>query len=250
MNLSVLHLQTRGGQAPFYFRNDSVGDNGVIQQIFQNRDYDFSMWQQGKRLLEHHREQSKSGRSLIIDAGANIGASVVYFLETFDSSIVYAIEPDKANFEILEMNTRRLTNKINFHGAVSSADGELALEDPGQSDWGFRTRPIIDGKTLSQKVVRSISPATILGDPRLADAIPLIFKIDIEGAESDLFSGDTSWIGRFPLLIIELHDWLLPFSGSSRNFFGAIVKHDFDFLYRGENIFLFSRPILARGSAV
>jgi FkbM family methyltransferase len=250
MNLSVLHLQTGGGQAPFYFRNDSIGDNGVIQQIFQNRDYDFSMWQQGKRLLQHHREQIRSGRSLIIDAGANIGASVVYFLETFDSSIVYAIEPDEANFEILEMNTRRFTNRINFHGAISSTDGELALEDPGHSDWGFRTKPIADDKTSGRNVVKSISPATILGDPRLAGAIPLIFKIDIEGAESDLFSGDTSWMAKFPLLIIELHDWLLPFSGSSRNFFGAVAKHDFDFLYRGENIFLFSRPILAPDSTV
>lgn len=244
MTLSVLNLQTKDGQAPFYFRGESIGDNGVIQQIFRNRDYDFSMWRQGEKLWERHQEQISSGRSLIIDAGANIGASVVYFLETFGNTVVYSIEPEEANFRILEMNTGRYENKINFHGAISSSDGELGLEDPGQSDWGFRTTPLVDGRSAGRTVVKSIAPATILRDPRLSDAAPLIFKIDIEGAESDLFSGDTSWMVKFPLVIIELHDWLLPFSGSSRSFFKAVVKYDFDFLYRGENIFLFNRAIL------
>jgi len=243
MNLSVLQLQTRGGgQAPFYFRKDSVGDSGVVQQIFQNRDYDASSWEQGRRLWAYHQRQVNSRPSLIVDAGANIGAAAVYFLEVFENAFVYAIEPEENNFQILEMNTKRYTNKIVFNGAIASSDGEMGLEDPGLSDWGFRTRPVVQG---SSKIVKSISPATILSDPRVADLTPLIFKIDIEGAERDLFSGETSWMGRFPLIIIELHDWLLPFSGSSRNFFNALVKHDFDFVHRGENVFLFSRPILA-----
>jgi len=246
MNLSVMQLQTRGGQAPFYFRHDSVGDNGAIQQIFHNRDYDASAWEQGRRLWEYHRQQIEARPSLIVDAGANIGAASVYFLEAFDSAFVYAVEPEENNFQILEMNTRRYKNKIAFNGAIASSDGEVGLEDPGLSDWGFRTSPMARG---TKKVVKSISPATILSDPRVAGLTPLIFKIDIEGAESDLFSRETSWMGRFPLIIIELHDWLLPFSGSSRSFFSAIVKHDFDFLHRGENIFLFSRPILG-GNAV
>ena len=246
MNLSVLQLQARGGQTPFYFRHDSVGDNGAIQQIFHNRDYDASAWVQGRKLWEYHQQQIRSRPSLIVDAGANIGAAAVYFLETFDNAFVYAIEPEENNFQILEMNTRRYGNRITFNGAIAGSDGEVGLEDPGLSDWGFRTRPAPQG---AKKVVKSISPATILADPRLAGLTPLIFKIDIEGAESDLFSGETSWMGRFPLIIIELHDWLLPFSGSSRSFFNAIVRYDFDFLHRGENVFLFSRPILARNPA-
>jgi hypothetical protein len=47
----------------------------------------------------------------------------------------------------------------------------------------------------------------------------------------------TSWIDRFPLLVIELHDWLLPGQSTSRNFLREIALRDRDFVYRGENIF-------------
>ena len=72
----------------------------------------------------------------------------------------------------------------------------------------------------------------------------MIFKIDIEGGEKSLFSGDTTWMRQFPLIIIELHDWMLPFSGSSKNFLKAVAEHEFDFVHKGENIFLFNREIL------
>lgn len=66
---------------------------------------------------------------------------------------------------------------------------------------------------------------------------PYIAKIDIEGGEEALFSCDTEWVDRFPLLIIELHDWLLPRSGSSRNFLSCVARRDRDFVYLGENVF-------------
>jgi hypothetical protein len=52
-----------------------------------------------------------------------------------------------------------------------------------------------------------------------------------------LFAQDTGWIAEFPILIIELHDWLFPKKGTSQNFLKAIAAHDRDFVYVGENIF-------------
>jgi hypothetical protein len=37
---------------------------------------------------------------------------------------------------------------------------------------------------------------------------------------------------------------MLPFAGSSRNFIKAVAKYEFDFIHKGENIFLFNRGIL------
>jgi hypothetical protein len=96
------------------------------------------------------------------------------------------------------------------------------------------------GKNLI--AVPSISPQTILTE--MNAHVPMIFKIDIEGAEDYLFSGSTEWLDYFPLVIIELHDWMLPFSGSSRNFLRAVASHDFDFISKNENVFLFNRKIL------
>jgi len=249
MKHGIARLTLDHADISFVFREDSVGDRGVIQQIFESRDYDISHWQQGRRLREYHEAQAQLRPSLIVDAGANIGASVVYFLNSFSNSFVFAIEPDVMNWHLLEINTASYPNRFSFCGAVSNADGELLLIDPGRSDWGFMTADAAASADDTGKRVRSISPASILSHPSTANTTPLIFKIDIEGGESALFDGDIAWLDQFALVIIELHDWMLPFSGASKSFLKAVAQFDFDFVHRGENIFLFNRRILAGGTA-
>jgi FkbM family methyltransferase len=244
MKITTESIKLNESEIFFTFREDSAGDKGVIQQIFKNQDYNILHWHQGKKLLEYHNEQSKVRPSLIVDAGANIGASAVYFSNIFPKTVIFTVEPDITNWHLLEINTNGL-NIFNFNGAIADIDGELIFEDPGRSDWGFMTKRISDlDLTLNTKKVKSISPLSILSHPASQNTNPLILKIDIEGGEDALFSGDTNWLNKFPLVIIELHDWMLPFGGSSRNFIKSVAQHDFDFTYRGENIFLFNRQIL------
>ena len=244
MKITNASIKINGSKFPFYYREDSIGDKGVIGQIFGNQDYNISGWKQGEKLLEYHNEQSKILPSLIIDAGANIGASVVYFSKIYPNTFIFAVEPDISNWHLLERNTKGL-NVFNFNGAIADIDGELVLENPGRSDWGFITRRTSESdKNPNINKVKSISPSSILAHSASQYTNPLILKIDIEGGEDALFNGDTNWLSKFPLVIIELHDWMLPFSGSSRNFIKSVAQYDFDFLYRGENIFLFNRQIL------
>jgi hypothetical protein len=44
-----------------------------------------------------------------------------------------------------------------------------------------------------------------------------------------LFSKNTDWVALFPVIIIELHDWLMPGEGRSNNFLRTIAQHDRDF---------------------
>ena len=243
MNLASIRVKIQNIERAFSYRRNSTGDKGVIDQIFVNGDYRISHWVQGRRLIQHHRTQATARPSLIVDAGANIGASAVFFACKYENSLVFAIEPDKANWSLLSRNTVGL-NCIAFHGAVGSEDGELLLVDPGRSDWGFMTTRAQTPPATSLGKVTSLSPKSILKHPSVGDVRPLIFKIDIEGGEDDLFAGDTDWMNEFPLLIIELHDWMLPFSGASRNLIRALARHDFDVLQRGENMFLFNRALL------
>ena len=241
MTLSTLEVNFGNNPIPFAYRQHSLGDKGVIKQIFQNSDYAINLWPQGKRFVEYFVNNTVNTPGLIIDAGANIGASAVYFLEIYTNAFVYAIEPDTNNFKLLTMNTERYENKKNFHGAIAKKDGVLSLEDPGHSDWGFRTHECIDDS--NQIKVQAVSPQTILKE--MHGMNPMIFKIDIEGGEQNLFEDDTSWMRQFPLVIIELHDWMLPFSGSSKSFLKAVAQYDFDFVHKGENIFLFNRELLS-----
>jgi FkbM family methyltransferase len=225
----------------FKFREDSRGDLGVLNQIFRNEDYDLSRFSNHNKSLfkyiDHHTHLNRD--MLIIDAGANIGASSVYFNHYFPRGRIFAIEPDVGNFELLVENTKECDGQDNFFGAIASHDGTLFLSDPGFSDWGFRTHKDLQLNSVS---VNCISPNKILS--LKSNLQPLLFKIDIEGAESDLFSSDHSWMDLFPLIIIELHDWMLPFQSTSRNFFKAMVDYDFEYLNHGENIFLFNKRLL------
>lgn len=90
-------------------------------------------------------------------------------------------------------------------------------------------------RTLDALLREELAESELL--ERHGDCEPFICKIDIEGAEQELFSANTQWITRFPIVIIELHDWLFPRSGSSANFLRAIAGTNRDFVVSGENIF-------------
>lgn len=242
--LSQTRIELGGETIRFCYRAQSEGDRGVIRQIFEHREYAIEHWVQGQKVLRYHRTHAAERPSLIVDAGANIGASALYFSKIFPGSVIFTIEPDRANWEILAANTAHDEHIFNFHGAISDGDGELALVDPGLSDWGFRTVAGEGEKLPGRGKVQGISPGSVLGHARTQETNPLLFKIDIEGAEAFLFRGECGWMRRFPLIVIELHDWLMPFSGSSRNFLRAAAQYEFDFVYRGENIFLFNRELL------
>jgi len=222
----------------FYSRGDSPGDRGVIQQIFVNLDYDLSKFAQHANLAAYYSSLVGAGKKpLIIDAGANIGASVVYFSAVFPGSKILAIEPEKENCRLLRMNSQGLDVSV-LEGGVGSKNGFLFLNDPGYSDWGFRLGeqgdyqvPVYAAEDLVLKQVEQ-------------DVPPFIFKIDIEGGEAEMFRENTGWIRLFPLIIIELHDWLLPGKSNSRNFLRAISSSNFDFVYRGENVFCFNNDLL------
>ncbi len=76
---------------------------------------------------------------------------------------------------------------------------------------------------------------------------PFILKIDIEGGEADLFDDEPEVFARFPVLIIELHDWMLPRGGTSRPFLRWHAAQDRDFVHIGENVFSLCNTLLPAG---
>ena len=237
--LAKVNLEINGVNRAFFFREDSQGDRGVIQQIFQNRDYDLAPFAQTSALKSYYSSLVASGEvPLIIDAGANIGASVVYFSHAYSESKVLAIEPESNNCSLLRKNCAGLNFSL-LEGGISCKNGNLFLTDPGHSDWGFRL-----GEQGNVKVPVFAADELVLGQINLG-LVPFIFKIDIEGGESELFKERTTWMQRFPVLIIELHDWLFPGTSNSRNFLREVSSMNFDFVFRGENVFCFNNDLLS-----
>jgi hypothetical protein len=62
-----------------------------------------------------------------------------------------------------------------------------------------------------------------------------ILKMDIEGAEREVFSDPSSWIEKVDALIVELHERMK--SGCNRNFYSNTNEFDDEWL-QGENVYL------------
>ena len=89
-----------------------------------------------------------------------------------------------------------------------------------------------------------MSVASIMKLPELSSEVrPFIVKIDIESFEENLFSKNVEWVASFPIIIIELHDWMIDKRGSSRTFYRTISQYDRDFFFKGENVFSLSREL-------
>jgi FkbM family methyltransferase len=232
MTLQTIKIQFEdGGERDFRHRGTRA-DRGVISQMLEAQDYSLRRLRRGAELQGlYERIVAADQVPLVLDAGANIGASVLYFARAFPRAHIAALEPARDNFELLQPNAAGLDVDARC-AAIGAVDGETALVDPGEGEWGYRTAADAAGERVSV-----ISATRLVTEKRAAGRVPFIAKIDIEGGEAELFSRDTEWADPFPLLIIELHDWLLPRGGSSRNFLRWVAARDRDFVYIGENVF-------------
>ena len=241
--LDVIRLSIDNASRMFNFREASNSDRAVIQQVLVDKCYEMRTFRQSVALGAHYSHLIEQGVTpLIIDAGANIGASTLWFASNFPGSHVVAIEPEKNNCELLRKNCHDLNYKL-LEGAISSREGHGFLHDPGRGEWAYQVRLSGSGRR-----VPLYSAESIVADCRAAGMRPFLCKIDIEGGEAELFRDNFSWLGEFAVIVIELHDWLFPGSSNSSSFRHAISDLAVDFLYRGENVFVFNHGIYAQAS--
>jgi FkbM family methyltransferase len=233
-----------GDSAPrkFWFRGGTT-DQVVMNEIFGATQYGLGRLRRAREIKSFQERQIATNKvPLIIDAGANIGATSVFYALAVPNAQVVAIEPDAGNFELLQRNIYGL-NVEAIHDAVSSTPGLARVTDPGIGHWGYRTENISSGSdTGTTKSVPRLTMNDIY-QRYSARCFPFVVKVDIEGGEEDLFSGSTEWVSVTPVLIVELHDWLLTKSASSRKFLQCVSQLDRDFVYIGEDVFSISNAI-------
>lgn len=237
MERAMLNLTLGSSNRAFFFR-PATSDEGVIDQIFKKSDYSLARLRRGGELHDLYSRIAASRSPLIIDAGANIGASAIYFAYSFPKAQVVAIEPEQSNFDLLTTNTDG-TSVACIHGALGARPGRVNVVDSGEGFWGYRTTGSAIEPAAGNQDSQSVSCVTIneIYQARSQNCSPFMVKIDIEGGESELFSASTEWVAMTPLIIIELHDWLLPGTANSRTFLQCIAGQNRDFVHIGENIF-------------
>jgi len=215
-------------------------DIRVFDQIFVHREYAIDAMPHTAALRSRLAAAIASGRPpVILDCGANIGLSALWFAWTFPQASIYAIEPHPANFDLLQRNVAKVPNIVPVQGAVWGRSRRVMIVDPEAEAWAFQIRET-SGSTDTEGI-----PAFTIDDllARAGSDAPLIAKIDVEGAEAEIFSNGTTWLDKAQLVIIELHDWMMPWVGTSRSFLRAISQYPFDCVIRGESLFCFHHAL-------
>lgn len=206
------------------YARDANSDLSVIRQIFKYEHYALERSVMARARSRYQAILDEGKIPTIVDAGANIGVASIWFHHTFQQSQIVAVEPEPSNFAVLRRNAR--PGIMLVEAAVGGSPGFVQVRNEGHG-WAAQTERSNSG-----------TPVVTMNDTfgSIANGVPFIAKIDIEGFESELFTDNLEWLDKVSIVYIEPHDWLFPGRKTSRPFQRAMADRDFDLLIYGENL--------------
>ena len=138
----------------------------------------------------------------IIDCGANIGLSVIWFATHYPNARIIALEPDSENYALLVENTRHLDNLVTLQAGVWGRTCRLTLANPGAAHDSYQFSECPSDSTDG---IEAIDIQTLRRNHQM-ETIDVL-KIDIEGAEEFVFvDGCHEWLAATRQLVIEIHN--------------------------------------------
>ncbi|WP_083468123.1 FkbM family methyltransferase [Methylobacterium tarhaniae] len=203
-----------------------TSDVPTFFQVFVRKDYEFKLDVRPRYIL---------------DLGANIGLAAAYFAGIYPEARTICVEPNPENFRLLSQNIAPYELVTAVHAAVwpRSTTLQLVEEDKAGKSlgfWGSQTRP---AESKSGNVVAGISIPELMERYNLPTID--VLKVDIEGAELELFSTDSSaWIPSCQCIVVETHDRFRP--GSHAAVMDTMKQHAFTFERSGENLVFRRKP--------
>lgn len=226
----LFEVKRKDVRAPFYLRLKS-SDIPTFDQVFVLQEYDFAVLRSPK---------------IIVDAGANIGLASIYFANKYPDAKIIALEPEQSNFKLLEKNVSPYPNVVPVQAALWHKNEEINLIDPGLGQWGFMTESATSSAASQgdfRHLVKAMTVDMVMRSFNL-ERIDIL-KIDIEGAEKEVFSDSSSWIESVDALIVELHERMKE--GCNSSFYNG-SKGFIDMWEQGENVYLSRGNCLKRRS--
>ncbi len=193
LDVESVSVRLPGGMGTAHVR-PGTSDIPVLDSIFRRLDYEVGA------LIPDCAH--------IVDLGANTGLASIFFAHRFPKASVVAVEPARDNYRLLATNALFRPSIIPVEAAIASCDGQLALQDrtpsgEGLQAWAYRTVDQASG--TGSYAVQALSVPTLMR--RYGLGFIDVLKIDIEGAEFDLFSAGTEdWLPRVRLILIETHE--------------------------------------------
>lgn len=176
------------GQVRLRLRCNRGADAFVHSEIFEH---------------ENYRLPLKAAPGTILDLGANIGLSAIYFARMFPDAELACVEPAPDNLRVLNKNLELNNVRAAVIAAAVDADDGRVLLELGERDYAHQIVAPSMPPARPRLEVEAISVPTILR--RLSWQRIGLLKVDIEGHEAALFARDCDWIERVDAMCIEWH---------------------------------------------
>lgn len=186
---ALVRLQLPGIDAPLWARAGTA-DVETFEEVFVERQYEIPF----DRLAPRR----------VLDLGANVGYASVYFASRWGGAEILAVEPAAENMALLERNTRAWARIARLQAAVWPRAAQVSIANPHDAANAFRMSEDASGN-------EAVPGYTIGGlmDRQGWDDIDVL-KMDVEGAEAEILRGDTRWLDRVGVFVVELHDRIVP----------------------------------------
>ena len=182
----LVELQIRGISTPLFARRLHT-DLDVLWGVFGKRECDVAM--------------SKPPQ-FIVDGGANVGFTSVFFANQYPDAQIVAIEPDANNCDLIRRNCGGIPNVRVIQAGLWTSNAALTIKNPNDPSWAFQ---LGESPQAASGSVNGITIPNLLAQS--VTGMIDILKLDIEGAEERLFSdGYTDWIDKVRTIIIEIHN--------------------------------------------
>ncbi len=180
---------------------------------------------------------SEKDSPLIIDIGAHIGISVLYFKSIYPNSKILAFEPNPISFEILNENveSNSLENVELFNTAISTNDGITKLYiDNGEHEWHSNSSLLENSWNGKEKTKPIEVKCSKLNNYLQGTEVIDMLKIDTEGSEYSILNSNKEILRKVLNICVEYH----PVKGSKISRILSILQPYFDISIYSEGKFL------------
>lgn len=141
---------------------------------------------------------------VIIDAGANIGTSSIFFAKKYPGAHIFAVEPEAGNFELLKKNTQKYPNIVPIRAAIWGNDCTRTIKNRFTGHWGYTVSETTNRTESTGQEIHCVTINSLMKEHGI-EAVDLL-KMDIEGGEKDVLENSQGWIGSVDTMTVELHD--------------------------------------------
>jgi FkbM family methyltransferase len=211
-NLHRFSVQREPGSSLLSIRSSQESKDGVSTICLREGTSDFvvyssSVWGGDYQGLDELLLGIEKSIHFIVDAGANIGTTSLAFSRHYPWAQIIGIEADISNWKLFDSNMKlnNCQNVKRLHAALWGSHEEVVLS-LSRREWGYQVRSHNNNSSGSYKVETLTLHDLIKMSP---NGIIDILKIDIEGAEENVFLSDPESVElclqHVRHLAIELH---------------------------------------------